>query len=229
MGQGFTVHVAPQIAWQARYAKAFKQGLECHGYAVRVTGDVSCPGDVHVLLGPHYAYRRWRHDVSILVDRAYWGDPDRVSIHWLVNGEKHYGYCLDPRAIPECQPWRDSQKTIYLCDYGAPPRVKTDAVRWHPSERPGGTLAEALAGHGVAYGHRTTALVDACISGLVVYSSDPHSPVARMSGRRSGRERWLTALAWHNWHIDEISTGEFLNGIGHSHPRQRPACHVGRG
>lgn len=218
MGDSVAIHVCKRIDWQVRYAARFAAGLRRHNFKVNVTSERATQGDIHILLGPWFAYSRWKHGRSILVDRAYWGDPDCVSIHWLKDGEKHFTWKKDPRPIPELQPWREETKSIYLCDYRTLPDVKTDSVRLHPSDGGKGMLAQALDGHGIAYGRRTTALVDASVMGLEVRTNDKHSPAYPISNKREGRDVWLRGLAWHNWSIEEIERGVYLDAIGHRYP-----------
>jgi hypothetical protein len=87
-------------------------------------------------------------------------------------------------------------------------------IRRHPAEGAHGTLAEALDGYQVAIGRRTTALVEAAIKGLSVVCLDDSNPVIPVSTRsvrdiaRPDRNDWIHALAWGNWHVREIESGE---------------------
>lgn len=338
MGYTVAVHTNTGLAHQVRNARALVAGFRAHGIAA-VIADRDAPADLHVVLGPWYALDKWRHANTLYIDRAYWGDPHNVSIHWLKNGEKHFTTCdLDglphvtveqlrheknnlqlwkygetatadmpamscqehetisgqntndpraknksklpircscvpqkgenkegamcslcgtcrtnapyglqqaegsglavpslslsgtrgrlettlrtPRGTPEVLPYRDSQKRIYLCDYGQQPEGDYSAVRYHPADGGQGSLADALEGFGVALGLRTTALLDAAIQGLTVITKDKHSPVWPISGRRGGREQLLNWLAWHNWSKDEISRGDAWEHLSQLQPRQ---------
>jgi hypothetical protein len=105
---------------------------------------------------------------------------------------------------------KTGSKRLYLCDFQGKPKGQYDTVRWHPSEMPAeSTLQDDLNRHDIAIGNRTTALVDAAIHGLRVETDDLNSPVFGLVDR----EQWITDLAWHNWSMDELASGEFLDGI----------------
>jgi len=210
MGYAVALHTNTSLAHQVAYARAWHRGLDRHGILSVLTDSPDTLADIHVIFGPWFALEKWRYAPSVLyIDRGYWGDPDYVSIHWLKQGEKVYGACTDYRAHPAVLPYRNSQKRIYLCDYGQEPEGDYHAVRRHPAsddaQRP---LLDDLDGYGIALGRRTTALIDASIAGLQVITSDRHSPVWPISGRCGGREQLLTRLAWHNWSLTEIERGD---------------------
>ena len=211
MGQKCAIHINPTQPHQRIVATELAAGFKKHGVDGLITSDRSLSADTHVVIGPWYALDQWReHPRTLYIDRAYWGDPGNVSMHWLKDGEKHRTHCLVPRHYPQLRPYRESEKTIYLCDYQQAPTGDFDAYRLHPAQQRGGKgpLAVALDGFGVAVGRRTTALVEAAIMGLMVKTDDPHSPIAPISGLRHGREQWALALAWHNWGMGEIARGE---------------------
>jgi len=204
LGYRSAIHVNPALAHQVRIGSALHAGIP---HTV-LTDSPDTVADTHIVLGPWFALDKWRHAHSVLyIDRAYWGDPDSVSVHWLKNGEKVCGTKQGGRDTPAVLPYRQSQKRIYLCDYGQEPEGDYDAVRYHPADGSTGTLQDALEGYGIALGRRTTALLDAAIAGLQVITTDGHSPVWPISGRLGGREQLLRRLAWHNWTIDEITRG----------------------
>lgn len=218
MGQSCAIHTNAALAHQVRIAHCLAAGFKRHGIKA-IIANRDAPADLHVVMGPWFALERWRHSNTLYIDRAYWGDPDNVSIHWLKDGEKDFTRCELPRAHPALHPYRESQKRIYLCDYGHKPRGHYDAARLHPTEGGSGSLVEALEGFGVSVGRRTTALIDAAILGLVVETEDEHSPAYPIRGIKGMRADWLTNLAWHNWSLSEIENGtawEYLNAIGHS-------------
>lgn len=208
---GYIIH-ANALPHQRRLAEALREGL--HGAVV--TSDPLAEGETHVVLGPHFALEPWRYRKTLYIDRAYWGDPDCVSIHWLYNGEKWRTRLDDYRPCPELQPMRPWGQVIYLCDYGKGPEGKYDAVRYHPAEKDCGPLD--FTGYGVAVGKRTTALVDAAVAGLTVLTDDQHSPVWEISGAPWKRDAWVQHLAWHNWSHDEIARGVFLDAISDGYP-----------
>jgi hypothetical protein len=106
---------------------------------------------------------------------------------------------------------KNGNRRVYLCDYKAEPEGRYDTVRYHPADRSSTeSLADILNTHDIATGKRTTALVDAAIAGLRVETTDPHSPVYGLVDRG----QWIMDLAWHNWSLDEIGKGVFLDAIG---------------
>lgn len=214
MGLTVAVHVNKAQPHQMRYGRALHKGLSRNGLRATLTNDPRRKADLHVCIGPWFALHHWKHDKTLYLDRAYWDDPECVSIHWLSGGEKHFTKINELRDHPMPKPYRDAGGTIYLCDFNEKPVGAYDAVREHPANGATGTLLDALRGHRKAVGRRTTALVDAAIEGLVVETTDPHSPVREISGRRGGRYRWLNHLAWHNWSLPEIENGAFLDALG---------------
>ncbi len=228
MGARCAIHTNTGLAHQVRIARALVDGFAAHGINAEITGRDS-EADLHVCMGPWFALDLWRFDaLTLYIDRAYWGDPDSVSVHWLQSGEKVFTRCDIPRAHPELKPYRFSEKSIFLCDYNQQPVGVYDAVRYHPANGQRGSLAESLEGFGVAAGGRTTALVDAAILGLKVVTFDEHSPLWPISGRREGREKWINNLAWHNWSLDELAEGEFLDAISDDNPGDLVAGIAGR-
>lgn len=210
MGSRFAIHVNPSLAHQIRIGNALAAGLPDS----RITYNAAEAADVHVVLGPWFCRGRWRD--CMYIDRAYWGDPDSISVHWMVDGEKVFDPAPGWRDTPPLEPYHDGPR-IWLCDYKAtPPHDWTGDVRLHPAQvDPVEPLANTLRRYGYAYGNRTTALVDAAISGLVVVTRDPHSPVYPISGSRE-RDDWLRVLAWHNWTIDDIKRGAMWKHLSQS-------------
>lgn len=192
-------------------ARHLRDGFAAKGIKSFISTKPDTPGDVHVVLGPWFALDKWRHANTLMIDRAYWGDPECVSIHWLRDGEKVRLKGMPHRAHPNLQKMKDGSRRIYLCDYKQKPEGDYDTARYHPSEVKGQcSLKEALNTHDIAIGKRSTALVDAAIHGLRVETNDPHSPVYGLENRK----QWARDLAWHNWSMAEIASGEFLDGIG---------------
>lgn len=233
MGYSVAVHTNTGLAHQVAIARALVAGFRVHGIAA-VIADQYAGADLHVCLGPWYALKQWRFANTLYIDRAYWGDPECISVHWLENGEKVRSLNDVPRAHPELRPYRYGERSIFLCDYNQQPVGLYDAVRYHPANGQSGNLIEALDGYGVAIGGRTTALVDAAIHGLKVVAVDEHSPAWPISGRREGREQWINNLAWHNWSLNEIARGDAWEHLSQQQPRQgiplrsqMPGCSVG--
>ena len=199
---------------QKAYGLAVRQGLQTHGVESVITNSKNMQGDFHVCIGPNFALSNWRKGPCLYLDRAYWGDPKYVSVHWLKGGEKHFTSGHSGRDHPELKPMKRGKRTIYLADYGERADGDYDTVRLHPAEAfPGETLAVALERHDRAIGGRTTALVDAAIQGLRVKTNSPHSPVWPLTQGVS-RKQWINDLAFHNWSKQEIQNGEAFYALG---------------
>lgn len=218
MGQGRTViHCNKNLKHQVDIANALNAGYASHGVRAEISFSPNTPADVHVILGPWFALEQWRNDVTLYIDRAYWGDPECISVHWLYDGEKVREKPRYVRPHPDLMPMKQGNRKIYLCDYGDKwGSILADdmTVRWHPSQStPERTLREDLDAHEIAIGRRTTALVDAAIAGLLVQTDDPHSPVYALTQGVS-RDEWIRGLAWHNWSLKEIASGEMIDVLG---------------
>lgn len=201
----------PGLEHQGRLAAALQSGFIRHGINAEVTGQRIARADITVCLGPWYALPLHLDHTILYLDRAFWGDPDSVSLQWMVTGYKQFDWSPKPqRPHPELEPMKTGDATVILCDYQMDPsqlvkKYPNATVRRHPAEQKGGgSLAECLKAHQNAAGRHTTALVEAAIHGLRV---DCEAPYAPCSGLGHGREHWINCLAWHNWHIDEIASG----------------------
>lgn len=193
-------HTNLNLPHQVRNATAFVAGIP----NARITGSPNEEADLHIVQGPWFCLERWRHSNTLYFDRAFWGDPDSLSVHWLENGEKRFDPPKWDRPHPELSPRSKKPGVIYLCDYGEEPEGDYDAVRYHPAQKaPERPLSDDLRGCGVARGNKTTALVDAAIQGLRV-----ESPYHRFD-----RPDWMRQLAWHNWTLDEIARGDMWKAI----------------
>lgn len=214
MGTKITaIHCNRGLARQVDWAKALKAGFAVHGIKAEISDRPDTAAEVHVVLGPWFAYKQWRYSNTLMLDRAYWGDPDCAALHWLRDGEKVFLRDMPYRRHPKLKKEKTGDRRLYLCDYKQGPEGKYDTVRYHPAENSGqGSLMDALQAHDIAIGKRSTALVDAAIHGLRVETIDPYSPVYGLTDRK----RWIVDLAWHNWSRNEIASGEFLDGIGAS-------------
>ena len=226
MGNKSTViHCNRGLAHQVELAQQLKAGFNAKGLPCSISNKANTPADTHVVLGPWFALDEWRYANTLMIDRAYWGDPDCVSIHWLKDGEKVFLRDMPKRAHPRLKKPKTGNRRIYLCDFRQQPEGHYDTVRYHPAEKkPQGSLKDALKAHDVAIGRRSTALVDAVIHGLRVETDDLHSPVYGITDRR----RWINDLSWHNWSRAEILSGEFLDGIGYNGKTHLSAGDAGR-
>jgi len=209
---GTVIHCNRSLRHQVELAECLQEGTDAE-----ISYSVETPATTHIVLGPWYALKRWRFDNTLYIDRAHWGDPDSISVHWLAGGEKVRTQGNPFREHPEVKPWKTGSNALILCDFGmdgiALGQQYNATIRKHPAEGENTPLAEILDGYDIAIGKRTTALVDAAIAGLKVITTDPHSPVWPISGQRGDREQWLNDLAWHNWSKDEIRRGAMWEAI----------------
>lgn len=202
------IHTNPSIHWQVKYSKALISGLESQGITARISHKQTDKADLTIVLGPHWCAEH--HSDCLYLDRAFWGDPEAVSIHWVVNHQKVYDWTpREGRTYPEPKPMKSGDRTLVLCDYRKDYQVN-GTKRKHPTEsRSNEPLNVALSAHDQAYGGRSTALVDAAINGLKVTTLEKNTPVDPISGQDNpDRERWLKALSWHNWTFEEIKKGD---------------------
>lgn len=221
-----TIHINQNIENQVAFGTAMAEGFRTHGVDHNLTTSRTAKGDIHCIIGPWYAFETYKDHESVLYfDRACWDHPNYSSINWMSRGVKHWSWNIDrlARHHPPIHPWKDGKRLLILCDYGddgvqmahkANPHYEEITVRRHPSNRDASrnTLEEDLANHDIAYGGRSTALVTAAIHGLRVLSYDRTAPVAPIAGRvallnDSDRSQWLRDLSWHNWNLNEVSTG----------------------
>ena len=227
------VHYNPHLNNQTLYRDYLVSGFEKLCYKVTSTTDKNAEGDVHVCIGPHYAFDECLGKPTIYIDRCLWGDDlDAVSIGWVGKNEGmvYPKNSDDKRPKPELLPWvdNDESRAIVLCDYGewadiyniAKKHYGDVTLRHHPST--GGaqpTLSMHLHGHGVAIGGRTSALVEAAIRGYPVITYDDRSPVIDISGRdiidivKPDRAQWLNNLSYAQWRGEEIKNGEALKYV----------------
>ena len=218
MGKGRTViHVNPHLEHQVRIGDALKAGFKVHGLESTVSHNPNEQADTHVVLGPWFALNQWRNANTLYIDRAYWGDPKCISVHWLQYGEKVFTQNVRYRKHPDTKPYKSGHRKIYLADYGDKSITGFDCVRYHPAQvKQSRSLDADLKKHDIAVGRRTTALVDAAIAGLMVQTSDLHSPVYQINNKVSYvlRDQWLVNLAWHNWSLTEIANGDMWHALG---------------
>lgn len=97
------IHCHSGIAWQVHYSVAIENGLRSKGYEVARTGQRCDTGsDIEILLGCNQ-WRSVQDEMAankrpyIMVNRAFWGDPDWVAIGW--NGVNGYAVFAEPQPI----------------------------------------------------------------------------------------------------------------------------------
>ena len=216
------IHFNSGIENQVKYGQALSDGFEVHGLRHNLTTSKTAKGDIHCIIGPWYAFNEYSGK-CLYLDRACWDHPEYTCINWMNSGVKGWGWNTKnlARYHPEIRPWKDGSRLLILCDYGedgeqkallANPHYEKITIRRHPDNRGGASLDQDLEGHDIAFGGRSTALVTAAINGLRVMSYDKDSPIASIAGRVAcinyrERGQWLKDLSWHNWTLNEISTG----------------------
>ena len=225
MGKSLAViHRNPALNHQIKLAEQFAAGFKRSGQAWVITSDQGKAGDIHVVLGPHYALNQWRnHHRCVWVDRAFWGDPECVSVGGSAGIDRKFPAGAGWRNHPELVPWTDGRDCIVLADYGdtgldlaalVRPHCERVEIRRHPAEGGSGALSDALQGFQIAIGRNTSALVEAAISGLSVVCKSPRSPVMPIASAsirdlvQPDRNEWLRGLSWANWSGSEIESGE---------------------
>lgn len=106
-----------------------------------------------------------------------------------------------------------------------PNEVRKGIRRQVPGTEPDrGSLADALAGAAVVVTWNSNTGVDAMLAGKPTVVSDPGAMAWPVAARSIGgacnpdREAWAHALAWKQWTLDEIRSGEALEGIVRGRP-----------
>ena len=212
------IHTNPNLKHQIEFAEYLSHGLRKHNVTPTITSDRNAQGDIHIVLGPHYAKQECLNHRTILLDRGFWGNPAvDVSLAWMTkNGGRVMVEGADHRPKPELQPWIYGDKVIELVDFGKQPTTG-HAYRLHPTtSKPTETLLTALDYHDIAVGGVGTAMVTAAIYGLPVVCLDNRSVCLPISSKstnpidiiRPCREQWLNNLSCMNWSGSEIESGE---------------------
>lgn len=103
-------------------------------------------------------------------------------------------------------------------------------VRALPDRRVGGTLEDALSVAAVAVTWNSNSGVDAVLAGVPVIACDPGAMCWEVAAhgldapiRRPDREAWAARLAWTQWTIDEIASGEAWEHVRAVYPGERVA------
>lgn len=207
MGERVCIHANPSLEHQRYWAEGLNQAFLVHGFKSEITADPLKQSDIHVVLGPHYAKKHHLHHETILLDRCYYrGDPNHVSLGWMLPcGGRRFkeGVGRKPPVIKER---KTGNKSIFLADYQGE-IGEADTIRLHPAQaKPAESLYSALNRHGIAIGHKTTALVEAAILGLSVTSTDPQHIL--------NQPNWLRLLPYADWAYDELN--EAIDHLCHS-------------
>ena len=213
------MHYNCRLQHQIDHANAFKA---C-GFDTTPSPYVEAP--LHVISGPHFAYEQWKRSTPLMIDRAWWGDPDCVAIFWLMpDGTRRYASGTKPRPKPEMQPWTTGEcSCLILADYQqdttaievfARKRFEIVTIRKHPAEQKGEPLEDALMKTDVTIGHSTTALFESIKSGKPTICTDPLNECAPacsswVNGElyRGDRSDWIHDMSYKQFSVDEIADG----------------------
>ena len=224
-------HYNSRLQHQCDHAHAFIKGCK----DVLVTDKPDGDADIHIISGPHFAYNQWKHhDKVLMIDRAYWGDPDCVSIAWLQpDGTRKFASGEARRDKPTLYEWKPTWsipslkeiRCIVLADYGqdvtetvkqASKRFPSVQVRLHPADckepRPL-TLEDDVKWADVIVGHSSSALFEAIRYGTPVICTDPNNPVMPVSAAmhetlyRGDRSKWLHDMSYKQFSLSEIADG----------------------
>ena len=207
-----TIHYNPAIEWQRKRVNQFKAGLNRLGFFVRVTQSGSRINDNPAVLFGTSAFKNIEASPGdwLLVDRAFWGDPEYVRLGW--NGRGMAGdYKTDAapsqRPTPIIAPRTGGTRVILCGDYGEHPTYEgATHFRPHPdyknpTELP--TVTDFKYCKTAVVG-RSTVAMEARLKGYDVVYRDPDCMVAQPL-------EWLALTQW-SWH-------EIEQGIEHLWPR----------
>jgi len=225
------MHFNPKLQHQLDHAKAFaSSGFE-------ITTDPKQEADIHVVSGPYYAKPYWLNHPRVLeIDRAYWGDPDYISIGWRnPDGTRRFATGDADRTTPEMRDWKapwpqfGELSCLILADYGqdvgdiaaqAKERFVQVEVRHHPADIQRGKfdnipLDMQVTWYDCVIGTSGTAIFEAIIRGIPTICLDPKNPCAPVCADsidapmfRGDRSDWLKSMAYKQWSLDEIASGE---------------------
>lgn len=214
--------------------EAFKAGLERLGYTVQF-GCTNNPGDRDVLV----SWNRIREGANaatafekasrpvLIAENASWGN-DFLGGNWLTLARSYHNISgrfpigdssrWDSLGV-ELQPWRTGGETVVLPQRGIGhplvkmpvhwPQQQAGRIRQHPGRGAGKPLADDLAHAGKVVTWGSGAAVKALLWGIPVESHMP-SWIAAQDNTEAGRLAMFRSLAWAQWRLDEIRTGEAL-------------------
>lgn len=219
-------HYNPNMAHQVRWAKAFSDA------GCAITPHCGGEADIHIVQGPWFALKTWANHPRVLwLDRAFWGDPDVVTLGWKRGDTRVFAWGPAVRDKPAMLPWKTREDSaLILADYNqdvsdlaaqARQRFGYVYTRFHPATKaPCHSLQADLMMADVCVGHSSTALVEAIVLGVPVICTDPLNAVAPVAVRnmdadlyRGDRDARLHKISWMQWHIDEIRDGTALRHL----------------
>lgn len=212
------VHYNPRLQHQVDHAEAFRAcGFDTTPLP---TGEA----DVHVISGPWFAYQQWHsHPRVLMIDRAWWGDPQYISIGWLnPDGSRRFASGTKQRPIPFYEAWKVRDwSCLILADYGqdvadiyyaACQRFGHVTIRKHPADEvPIIPLTSALRLHDVAICTSGSAGFEAIMQGVPTICLNPKNEIAPVCAAsldaelyRGDRAEWLHDMSYKQWPLAEI-------------------------
>jgi hypothetical protein len=222
------IYYNPSLSHQVDHAKAFKS---CGFHATPALHEP--PTDVCVISGPHYAYEAMKHHPRVLmIDRAWWGDPDCVSIGWLQpDGTRKFAKGEAERPKPDMMMWKPNLwptfgelSCLVLAQYGedvsgivaeAKERFIQVNVREHPADHKSVIPLDMQVKWYDCVMGAGTAIFEAIRCGIPTICTDPTDECAPVCSDsvgaelyRGNRAEWLHDMSYKQWSLDEIASGE---------------------
>jgi hypothetical protein len=213
-------------------ARAFAKGLERMGYSV-VHGITASPADGDLMctwsrIGhADYAARMFdeRGLPVLVVENSIWGNGF-CGGRWLTMARSYHNTAgMFPVGGPDrwdalgvdLEPWRTEGETVILPSRGIGPAQVAmprgwpygikGRVRLHPGQKQAKDLREDLAKAGKVITWGSGAAVMALMWGIPVESHMPKW-IAKQDNTDAGRIEMFRRLAWAQWTLQEIETGE---------------------
>jgi len=215
------MHYNLNMPHQCDHANAFKSA----GFDTTPSPYVEAH-DFHVISGPHFAFEQWKHSTPLMIDRAWWGDPDCVAIFWLMpDGSRKYATGTAPRPKPELQPLQPGEDScLILADYGqdvsdiamqARQRYGVVNIRKHPANGVGPVrLGAQIAAHDICIGSKGTSMFEAIKQGKPTVCLDDQNACAPVCSpsvdaplNRGDRSEWMHEMSYKQFSLDEIADG----------------------
>lgn len=161
--------------------------------------------------------------MTLYVDRAYWGDPDCVTVGWLnTDGSRTFASGTKERPKPDLKPWKHGKRAVVLATWqeNATELAQKAAERFstwyrpHPAQKGysgpwpvmGGPVEAVWERADIAIGTTSTALFGAVINGLPTIGRVGSVASTFEHIRRPDRAQWLHEMSYRQFHIDELET-----------------------
>lgn len=161
----------------------------------------------------------------LITENASWGNEFGGG-HWLTMARSYHNVSgmfpigdsdrWDGLGI-KLAPWRTKGETVILPQRGIGPRAtvmpygwangKVGRLRAHPGRFPGIPLEQDLAGAGKVMTWGSGAAIKALILGIPVESDMPNW-IGEQDNTDAGRLAMFRSLAWAQWRLEEIRSGE---------------------